>query len=99
MHTRLCTRTHQLIPSPRAHDEVYTAVRLHDAADLAEAERVRGVLEQFLSLPWPEPAEVARLRVRLVLRRSGPVFRESFGTEDRTTGPSPVLRGAAGPGH
>jgi hypothetical protein len=28
---------------------------------------------------------------------SAPVFGEIFGTEDRTTGPSPVLRGAAGP--
>jgi hypothetical protein len=64
MYTRLRAHTHQFIASARAHNQVHAAVRLHDAADLADAERVRGVLERLLHLPRPKPAEVARLRVR-----------------------------------
>jgi hypothetical protein len=44
----------------------------------------------WMHLSWPVGASVAAVR-------SGPVFSEIFGTEDRTSGPSPVLRGAAGP--
>jgi hypothetical protein len=54
--------------SARAHDQVHTAVRLDDVADLAYVEAVRRALERLLHLPGPEPAEVAGLFVRRAVR-------------------------------
>jgi hypothetical protein len=58
MHTR----------SSRTHDEVHTAVRLDDVADLAYVEAVCRALERLLHLSGPEPAEVAGLLVRRAVR-------------------------------
>jgi hypothetical protein len=54
--------------SPSAHDQMYSTVRLHHAADLAYIKSVCRSLKRLLHLAGCEPTEVAFRRVRGAVR-------------------------------
>jgi hypothetical protein len=54
--------------STRPHDEVDTAIGIHDIAHLVHSQTERNVLEWLLHLTTLEPSEISTMRMRTAIR-------------------------------